>query len=113
MPYNMRVRSAVCTAHTLLLLTILVLHHAWHCSAYLRTICRLLSSTPLRLLLTELGLLPLQVFWWRQLEALQFWNDLAVLPVNSVYHTVCSDNLTDAFPGVLAKSLAHWQHDCI
>ena len=37
---------------------------------YLRTICRLSPSTPcgLLLLLTELGLLPvnLQVFWWRQ-----------------------------------------------
>ena len=30
---------------------------------YLWTICRVLSSTPRRLLLTELGLLPLQVFW--------------------------------------------------
>ena len=30
---------------------------------YLRTICRLLPSTPCRLILTELGLLPLQVFW--------------------------------------------------
>ena len=29
---------------------------------YLRPICRLLPSTPRRLLLTELGLLPLQVF---------------------------------------------------
>ena len=29
---------------------------------YLRTICRLLPSTPHRLILTELGLLPLQVF---------------------------------------------------
>ena len=37
---------------------------------YLRTICHLLPSTPRRLLLTELGLLPLQVFWWRQ--TLQF-----------------------------------------
>ena len=33
---------------------------------YFRTICPLLLSTPRRLLLTELGLLPLQVFWWRQ-----------------------------------------------
>ena len=29
---------------------------------YLRTICRLAPSTPRKLLLTELGLLPLQVF---------------------------------------------------
>ena len=72
-----------------------------------RTICRLLLSTPRRLLLTELGLLPLQVFWWRQ--TLQFWNSLAVLPVGSLYHTVCLDSLTDAFQGGacnMASSLA-------
>ncbi len=33
---------------------------------YLRTICGLLPSTPRRMLLTELSLLPLQVLWWRQ-----------------------------------------------
>ena len=33
---------------------------------HLRTICRLAPPTPRKLLLTELGLLPLQVFWWRQ-----------------------------------------------
>ena len=74
---------------------------------YLRTICRLAPSTPGRLLLTELGLLPLQVFWWRR--TLQFWNGLAGLPVGSLYHTVCLDNLTDAFQGGtdnLANSLA-------
>ena len=54
-------------------------------------------STPRKLLLTELGLLPLQVFWWRQ--TLQFWNSLAGLPVGSLYHTVCLDNLADAFQG--------------
>ena len=57
-------------------------------------ICRPLLG-PGRPLLTELGLLPLQVFWWRQ--TLQFWNSLAVLPVGSLYHTVCLDDLTDAF----------------
>ena len=74
---------------------------------YLRTICHLLPSTPRRLLLTELGLLPLQVFWWRQTP--QFWNSLAVLPVGSLYHTVCLDSLTDAFQGGtcnMASSLA-------
>ena len=49
------------------------------------------------MLLAELCLLPLQVFWWRQ--TLQFWNNLAALPVGSFYHTVCLDNLTDAFGG--------------
>ena len=74
---------------------------------YLKTICRLLPSAPCRLLLTELGLLPLQLFWWRQ--TLQFWNSLAVLPVGSLYHTVCLDSLTDAFQGGscnMASSLA-------
>ena len=32
---------------------------------YLRTICDLLPSTPRKMLLAELGVLPLQVFWWR------------------------------------------------
>ena len=74
---------------------------------YLRTICRLAPTTPRKLLLTELGPLPLQVFWWRQ--TLHFWNGLAGLPIGSLYHTVCLDNLTDAFrrgTDNLAKSLA-------
>ena len=78
---------------------------------YLRTICRLLPSTPRKLLLAELGLLPLQVFWWRQ--TLQFWNSLAGLPIGSLYHTVCLDNLTDAFQGGacnMASSLAACLH---
>ena len=37
---------------------------------YLRTFCRLSAFTPRKLSLTQLGLLPLQVFWWRQ--TLQF-----------------------------------------
>ena len=77
---------------------------------YLRTICRLAPSTPRKLLLTELGLLPLQVFWWRQ--TLQFWNGLAG-PIGSLYHTVCLGNLTDAFQeGTcnLANSLAACLH---
>ena len=74
---------------------------------YLRTICHLLPSTPRKLLLTELGLLPLQVFWWRQ--TLQYWDSLAVLPVGFLYHTVCLDSLTNAFQGGacnMASSLA-------
>ena len=77
---------------------------------YLRTICRVAPSTPGRLLLTELGLLPLQVFWWRQ--TLQFWNGLAGLPVGSLYHTVCLDNLTDAFQGG-TDNLAHSLAACL
>ncbi|DBA97470.1 TPA: hypothetical protein ACH3X1_015185 [Trebouxia sp. C0004] len=64
---------------------------------YLRTMCGLLPSTPHRILLSELGLLPLQVLWWQQ--TLRFWNSLAALPVGSFYHTVCLDNITDAFRG--------------
>ena len=65
------------------------------------------------MLLTELGLLPLQVFWRRQ--TLKFWNSLAALPVGSFYHTVCLDNinLTDAFRGAacnLSSSLASCLH---
>ncbi|DBB01575.1 TPA: hypothetical protein ACH3X1_000223 [Trebouxia sp. C0004] len=74
---------------------------------YLRTICGLLPSTPHRMLFAELGLLPLQVLWWQQ--TLRFWNSLTALPVGSFYHTVCLDNLTDAFQGGacnLASSVA-------
>ena len=78
---------------------------------YLRTFCRLSPSTPCRLLLTELGLLPLQVFWWRQ--TLQFWNSWAVVPVGSLYHTVCWTALPMPFGGLLAIWLAHWQNVCI
>ena len=104
----MGVRSGVCIALALLLLTILVLH----CSAYMITTSEpfVVFRRPLLAgfyLLTELGLLPLQVFWWRQTR--QFWNSLAVLPVGSLYHTVCLDSLTDAFQGGacnMASSLA-------
>ena len=77
---------------------------------YLRHICDLSPSTPRRILLAELGLLPLEVFWWKQ--SLQFWNSLAVLPVGSLYHTILLDNLADAFcdcTGNVATSLA----DCL
>ena len=69
---------------------------------HLRTICRLLPSIPRKLSLTELGLLPLQVFWWRQ--TLQFWNSLAGLPVGSLYHTVCLDNLAGCLSGGCLQS---------
>ena len=70
---------------------------------YLRNICDLLPSTPHKMLLAALGLLPLQVFW----------NSLAALSVGSFYHTVCLDNLTDAFRGgacYLSSSLASCVH---
>ena len=62
---------------------------------YLRKICGLSSSTPSNMLLTELGLLPLKVFWWRQ--TLRFWNDIAALPEGSLFHTVLLDSLYDTF----------------
>ncbi|DBA85352.1 TPA: hypothetical protein ACH3X2_006033 [Trebouxia sp. C0005] len=74
---------------------------------YLRTMCGLLPSTRHKMLLLELGLLPLQVLRWQQ--TLQFWNRLAALPVGSFYHTVCLDNPTDAIQGGacnLASSVA-------
>ena len=51
------------------------------------------------------------MFWWRQ--TLQFWNSLAGLPVGSLCHTVCLDNLTDAFQGgacSITSSLATCLH---
>ena len=52
------------------------------------------------------------MFWWRQ--TLQFWNGLAgVGPIGSLYHTVCLNNLTDAFQeGTcnMANSLAACLH---
>ncbi len=64
---------------------------------YLRTFCDLLPSTPRNTLLAELGLLPLQVFWWR--HTLRFWNSLAALPAGSFYRTICLDILANAFRG--------------
>ena len=53
---------------------------------YRRIICHLSLSTPCKLLLTDLVLLPLQQKWQQKL---QFWNSLAALPVGSFCHTVC------------------------
>ena len=76
-------------------------------------ICLLPCPLNSRDALTESSLLrmPLQVLRWRQ--TLQFWNSLAALPVGSLYHTVCLDNLTDAFQGGacnMASSLAARLH---
>ena len=48
-----------------------------------------------RMLLTEIGFLCPQVFWWRQ--TLRFRNNIAALPVGSFFHTVLLDSLNDAF----------------
>ena len=114
LPYNMGVRSGVCTAFALLLLTMLVLH----CSACMVTtsesfavFCHLLLAG----FVDRVGPLALrqalQVAWWRQ--TLQFRNCLAVLPVGSLYYTVCLDSLADAFQGGacnVASSLAACLH---
>ena len=51
------------------------------------------------MLLEELGLSPLQVFWWQR--DLAFWNKLVDSPVRgltgSQFHTILLDNLDDAF----------------
>ena len=47
------------------------------------------------MLLEELGLSPLQVFWWRQ--TLGFWNTIAASAVGSLFHIILLDNLGDAF----------------
>ncbi len=53
---------------------------------YLRHICGVKYTTPNAMLLEELGLSPLQVFWWRQ--TLEFWNKVAASPVGSLFHTI-------------------------
>ncbi len=53
---------------------------------YLRHICGVKYATPSAMLLEELGLSPLQVFWWRR--TLEFWNKIAASPVGSLFHTI-------------------------
>ena len=62
---------------------------------YLRHICGVKYATPSAMLLEELVLAPLQVFWWRR--TLEFWSKIATSPVGSLFHTVLLDNLDDAF----------------
>ena len=47
------------------------------------------------MLLKELGLSPLQVFWWRQ--TLKLWNQIASSPIGLLFHTILLDNLDDVF----------------
>ena len=61
---------------------------------FLRHICGV-KHTPSIVLLEELALLPLQVFWWQQ--TLEFWNTIAASPVGSLFHTILLDNIYDAF----------------
>ena len=48
-------------------------------SKYLRHICGVKYATPSAMLLEELSLSPLQVFWWQR--TLEFFNKLAASPV--------------------------------
>ncbi len=43
------------------------------------------------MLLTELGLLPLQVFWWQQ--TLKLYSKLAASPVDSLFHVILLDKI--------------------
>ncbi|DBA96670.1 TPA: hypothetical protein ACH3X1_016740 [Trebouxia sp. C0004] len=62
---------------------------------HLRHVCGVKYATPSAMLLEELGLSPLQIYWWQQ--TLEFWNKIAVSPVGSLFHTILLDNLDDAF----------------
>ena len=62
---------------------------------YLRHICGVKYATPSAMLREELGLSPLQVFWWRR--TLEFWSKIAASPVRSLFHTILLDNLDDGF----------------
>ena len=59
---------------------------------FLRRICGV-KHTPSIMLLEELALSPLQVFWWQQ--TLEFWNTIAASPVGSLFHTILLDNIHD------------------
>ena len=65
---------------------------------FCRVVCGLSSSTLRNILLTELGAVPLQVFWWRQ--TLRFCNSIAALPVGSFCHTVWRNSMYDTFHNV-------------
>lgn len=62
---------------------------------FLRRICAVKFNTPSAILLTELGLSSLKVFWWK--HTLEFYNKLAASPAGSLFHLVLLDNQHDAF----------------
>ena len=87
-----------------------IVHLVTPIKARARTICRLLPFTPHRRLLTEVGLLPLQVFCFGGAQLCNFgmvWLFFLLIPSTtlSVWTT-----LLMPFRGVLAICLAHWQH---
>ncbi|DBA82196.1 TPA: hypothetical protein ACH3X1_007179 [Trebouxia sp. C0004] len=59
---------------------------------HLRHICGVKYAN-CAMLLEELGLSPLQAYWWQQ--TLEFWNKIAASPVGSLFHTILLDNLDD------------------
>ena len=73
---------------------------------YVRRICHLSPSVPAAMLLSELDLLPLRVFWWRQ--CLWSWNKIVATLLDSCHETVLLDNLPDAVRFVYAIFLALW-----
>ena len=50
---------------------------------FLRRVCGVRSNTPSAMLLTELGLTSLKVFWWQQ--TLHFFNKIAASPPDSLF----------------------------
>ena len=60
----------------------------------LRRICGVNRAVPSTMLLEELALLPLQVFWWRQ--TLEFWNTIAASSVCCWFPTT-TDSLSSFF----------------
>ena len=72
-------------------------------SIYDRVLRRIggVKHTPSIVLLEELALSPLQVFWWQQ--TLEFWNTIAASPVGSLFHKcTCAPDLR---PSVLSGML--------
>ena len=61
---------------------------------FLRRVCGV-RHMPSAVLLGELALSPLQVFWWQQTS--EFWNMIAANPVGSLFHTILLGNIHDAF----------------
>ena len=53
------------------------------------------KQAPRAVMLEELALSPVEVFWWQQ--TLEFWYTIAASPVNSLFHIILLDNIHDAF----------------
>ena len=75
----------------------------------LRRICGV-RHMPSAMLLGELALSPLQVFWWQQ--TLEFWNMIAANPVGSLFHTILLGNMLFMWGVVLRIFLLPLQLAC-